>query len=374
MPFQRPTLSQLVTRIKADVTVKLGTQASALRRAWVSIFATALAGMAHLIYGYIAWAIKQFFADTAERDALLQQGAVYGLYLKPAEFAQGYIRVSGVNGSAVPLGTVFKRADGLRYTVDSATVITGAFVDVHVKAAVAGIEGNLQTGQPVSLESPSPGLNGTAAVAPSPIVAGIDEENIEAFRARFLLRKRNPPQGGSKADYKSWALERPGVGNAIVYAPGEILGGLDHPVGVGQQFTPPFGDVWVYIETGDPDFPTPSVPITVDVQTYLNTKKSATANVNVFAIKAHPINVTADVYLVSGYTLADAQAQISAELKDLFLREGGPYRTIQLSQIDEAISNTAAENYHLLSFPTAAVPLAYDERATLGTLTINVMT
>ncbi len=369
MPFSRPTLAQIVARIRADVTVKLGTQASALRRAWVTIFSTALGGSVHLVYGYMAFAYKQFFADTAERDALLQKGAVYGFSLKAAEFAQGNVRVTGTNGTIISAGTVFKRSDGVRYEVDVGATISGAFVDAHVKAFIAGSDGNLPEAQSVALESPLPGVSGTQSVSSGGITGGIDEEDIEAFRKRFLLRLRNPPQGGSKADYKTWALQVPGVGDAFVYAPRDIAGNEDIPMEVPPnpyavpeaQPIPPFGQVWIYISSGVEGSPSPSAGIVLDTQTYIDERKSATAQAFVFGVVPRNITFNIQVGLNSPYSISETTAQIEAELKDLFLRQASPFATVRLSQINEAISNAAGENFHNLLAPVADIVFAFDE-------------
>ncbi len=370
MPFTRPTLSEIDERIKADITFRMGSQASTLKRAWTSIFARALAGAMHLAYGFMAWAYKQFFADTAEREALLQKGAIYGMALKPSEYAQGYVRVTGTNGTVVPIGTIFKRTDGVRYEVDAPITLAGAFGDVHVKALLAGIGGNYASGQPLSLESPVVGLNSIAAVSastPGPIENGFDEETLEDFRTRYLLRIRKPPQGGSKTDYQSWALEVPGVGKAIVYAPGEIEGTEEHPVLPGGSVKPPIGSVYVYIAGTDVDNPTPSGATVIAVQNYLDARKSATAEVFVKGVVPKPVAFEMEIGLVGGYSQAEAEAQITAELKDLFLREALPFKTLRLSQIDEAISNAAAENFHFLITPDENIEFNSEEIGTVVT-------
>lgn len=50
----------------------------------------------------------------------------------------------------------------------------------------------------------------------SAATGGADIETEEDFRSRGLLAWQNPPQGGSDADYKKWALEVSGVTRAWV--------------------------------------------------------------------------------------------------------------------------------------------------------------
>lgn len=379
MPFSRPTLAQISDRIRGDITLKMGSQSSTLRRAWTSIFARALAGAVHLVYGYMEWSYKQYFATTAEREALIEKGKVYGLSIKPAQFAEGFIHATGVNGIVIPIGTIFKTVDGLRYESSELVTIASGFANVKVVAIEPGAASNLPSGTAVSLESPISGVTNAAVVAdatPGPIAGGGEEETTEEFRARYLRRTKNPPQGGAKIDYELWAKEVPGtsIGEVFVYGPGEILGDADHPLAPGQSYTPPFGTVRVYLRSNDPNNPTPSIGDKNDVQVYLDTKKPLTATVEVFGVipKAVTFSIT-NFVLSPGYSLSDAQTQIEAELKDLFLREAFPNQTVTRSQIIEAISSTPAEKSHILALPASDVTMSFEEFGTVVTpITITI--
>ncbi|SDH88285.1 hypothetical protein, partial [Roseospirillum parvum] len=59
MPFDRPTLPELVTTTEADLTSRLGTTAARLRVGVVDVLARVWAGGVHGLYGYLAWIARQ---------------------------------------------------------------------------------------------------------------------------------------------------------------------------------------------------------------------------------------------------------------------------------------------------------------------------
>jgi uncharacterized phage protein gp47/JayE len=63
------------------------------------------------------------------------------------------------------------------------------------------------------------------------------------------------------------------------------------------------------------------------------------------------------------------RAAVSAELTDLFVREGTPAGTILLSHIREAISQAAGETDHILTVPSANVVMGAGAIPVLGTVT-----
>ena len=69
----------------------------------------------------------------------------------------------------------------------------------------------------LTLDSPIVGVNASANVTAGALTGGADAEDDDSLRARLLARIKEPPQGGSKADYVTWALEVPGVTRAWCY-------------------------------------------------------------------------------------------------------------------------------------------------------------
>lgn len=362
MPFVRPTLKDIVDRTLADITASLGTQASILRRSWTSIFARAFSGAVHLLYGYIQWAKDQFFVDTAEDDSMIQKAAIYGITRIPASYASGQIIVTGLPSTLVPAGTYFKRQDGQRYVSTLDTSLNLGPTNITVRADEAGELANYSAGSALAMESPIGGVDNTATVSiDNPIELGNDLETLPSLKERYLLRVQNPPQGGSKADYVSWAKEVPGIGLTKVYTPGEIST---------SPFNPPVGTVEVYFLDAGSNA-TPSSGRIAQVQAYLDLKKPVTATVRVYGISRQAINFSIRAKPSIGYTFSQMAQDIIAEITDLLNLEGKPGETIHLSNINEAISRPVSEGYHFLDNPSSDVTLAYNQLGVIGTVDIT---
>jgi len=91
MPFVRPTLAELVSRIESDLTSRLQIDSPILRRALVRVIARASAGGMHGIHGHLDWAANQLFATTAEAEFLDLHGAEIGVRRRVATFAAGAV-------------------------------------------------------------------------------------------------------------------------------------------------------------------------------------------------------------------------------------------------------------------------------------------
>jgi hypothetical protein len=105
--------------------------------------------------------------------------------------------------------------------VTTGQVIASGTATLPVAPVLAGAAANIPAGTSLSFESPIAGVAATATVATGGIAGGVDEEGTEEVRDRFLLRLREPPEGGADQDYEAWALAVAGVTRAWVY-PNEL--------------------------------------------------------------------------------------------------------------------------------------------------------
>lgn len=349
MAFARPTLQQLVERIENDFKTRLNNNSSFLRRAWVFVFSRVLAGAFHLVYGYLDWIFKQAFTDTSDEENLLRDGSIFGVVRKPADFASGNVEFTGINGTLIPQGTEVQRSDGVIFLTQNNVTITGGIAQDEVVCETAGVSGNTETGNQMQLVSPIAGADNTVTVLTPGLSGGVDIEDIEEYRQRVLDRKRQPPQGGNENDYKTWALEVPGVTRAWPYE--NYLG----PGTVGLTFVR--------------DDDTPSIiPDAGEVQAvfdYIDPLRPLTVDLTVFA----PIEVELDFTIELIPDTAEIRASVEQELRDLLIREAEPGAELPLTHIAEAISIASGESDHDLTVPSANVTPAAGELLTFGTIT-----
>lgn len=353
MPFARPSLTEIIDRIIADISSRIvGVDSAVLRRSLLGILGRAEAGAVHLLYGYIDWVARQVLPDTADYDYLVRWCRIWGVNPRAASFAGGNVTFTGTNGTIIPDGTIVQRQDGVQYATQGDATITGGTATVPVLAVEAGLAGDLAAGASVFLLSPIAGVQATATVAAGGITGGDDgdsEANKERLLARLLQRIQNPPQGGALTDYILWALEVPGV--TRVWPVGMELGA---------------GTVTVrFVTDDDPDGIIPDAPKVAEVQAHIDEKRPVTAEVFVEAPIADALAMTIKI---SPNTPA-VQAAVQAELEDLITRDAEPGGPILISRLREAVSIAAGEENNQIVTPTADVTHATGHMAVLGTIT-----
>lgn len=347
MPFTRPTLAELVDRVQQDFVSRLELAGAVLRRSLVFVLSRVQAGAAHMLYGYLDWLARQLFADTSEREFLLRQASLYGLQPTPADFAQAEVALVGTNGSVAPAGSVLLRSDGAEYTLDADATISGGTATAQATASLAGATYTLTPGVVLTFQSPQAGIDATGTVSTS-LQDGVDEEDTEAFRTRFLERLRQAPQGGATNDYVAWAKEVPGVTRVWV-APLEL--------GVGTV-------VVRFVRDGDMSL-IPDAGEVAEVQAYIDERRPVTAAVTVLAPTEAPLALTISV---EPDTVA-VRAAVEAELTDLLERTAEPGGTVLVSQLQTAIGTAEGVTDFTLVSPVGNVTYTAGQLPVLGTIT-----
>jgi uncharacterized phage protein gp47/JayE len=355
MPFERPTLADLVTRVQTDYTSRLQLTGSLLRRSMVIVQARVIAGVAHLLYGRQDYFARQLFADESEDEFLKRWGAMFGVTPNAPTYATGNITITGVNGTILPAGLVLSRTDGELYTTQTSVTIASGTATVAVQSDDAALAENCDVGTVLTFQSPPTGVTATATVADDGsgggLTGGTDPEEIEDFRARVLQRMRDPPHGGSNADYVYWAEQVAGVTNVWVY-----------PQEDGA------GTVAIRFIRGNDTNPLPTSDEIAAVQAAINAARPVTATVTVKALTSNPLNpriiLTPDTPAI--------RAAVVAELADLFSSNSQPGGTIKLSQIRTAIGNGVSDSggtdYALMT-PTADFTSTLNQFPAVGTPT-----
>lgn len=344
MPFDRPTLSELVARSRGDLQSRLPGADAGLRHSVLEVLARTHAGAAAGLYGYLDWLARQLMPDTAEAEHLARWAAIWGIRRKAAIPAVATVTVTGTNGAVLPAGTEMQRIDGATYRVVAAATIAAGTASVAIEAVEAGPAGDLLVAAQLTLSTPVPGVNAVATVS-ALTTAGAAEEGDAALLDRLLARIRQPPQGGAKHDYIAWALAQPGVTRAWCWP--EWMG----PGTVGVSFV-----------MDDREDPLPLLADLEAVEAALDVLRPVTAELYVFAPVASPV----DVVLRINPDTPENRAAIVAELEDFFTREGEPGGMIYRSRISEAVSLAQGEFSHTLDLPDRDLQMPPGEIATLG--------
>lgn len=348
MPFNRPSLPELIARIGSDIESRLPGTDARTRRSNLAVLARIEAGVAHGLYGYLDHIARQVIIDTADGDVLERWAAVWGLSRRSAVNASGVVVFSGNNGTLIPAGLVLQRADGLQFLVAVTSSITSGTAQVLVTATEPGDAGNTEPATPLALAAQVLGLSGVAYVGSGGIVSGTDVESDDSLRARLLTRIQQPPHGGAAHDYVQWALEVPGVTRAWA-----------HPLWMGA------GTVGVvFVRDNDPS-PIPDSPEVAAVQAYIEARRPVTSEVYVVA----PTPLVVPVTLSITPDTPAIRAAVAAELVDVFRREATPGVTLRISHLREAVSLAAGEEDHVITAPAGDVVATAGQMPVLGTIT-----
>lgn len=281
-----PTLDDLVARIVDDIDTTSPALFASIVRSPMNVMATALAGIAHGLYGYMDFRARQCLPTDAVGVYLEKWGVLFGLPRRTTTRAAPTIAVVTSGSGTIVKGTVWRRDDGTLYRAQAATAFTPSSVNVLLEAVDPGEEGSIEASVILTLAETVIGLALTGIVAAD--ADGEDAEDDDAYRTRILARARAVPQGGAEADYIAWAKAVPGVGKAWVI-----------------DSTPPYVDV--RIVSDDQDDLDPSSDLIDAVQAYIDDRRPVTAipvvaaaalftqNVNITSLTPNTATIRANV-------------------------------------------------------------------------------
>jgi len=359
MPFSRDSLQIIVDRIIADFQTRITGAASLLRRSTLNVVSKVNAGAFHLLYEYLDYQARQLFVSTADEAGLDAHAFEYGLSRRTAVVATGITLVTGITGIIIPAGSELQSIVENVYTTDVEVTISNGQADLSVTAAVPGSDSNDDSGIILTFISPIVGVNTSTVVNSDGLVNGKDEEFDNELRDRILLRKRQPPYGGTETDFLNWTLEYPGVTRAWIFP---IYHG---PGTVGVAFVRD-NDISII----------PNAEKRQEVYDYLVEHEHewsgiigipVTAEPGLFIIELSALAVDLDISLDPNTDTV--RAAVELELQGLFERDGGPGETMAISSIAEAISLAEGEKHHRLNSPIINVIASKIQIHILGTIT-----
>jgi uncharacterized phage protein gp47/JayE len=368
--FAIPSLKDLVERARQSYRNNMPGSDAWIWPNNVNPSAKVIGGLTHEVFGFADYIQRQKFALTADGENLDLHGEELGLARRPTSPARFFLDIVAAAAISIAVGATFRRGDGVEYLATAGGSTTGAdTVSIEVISATEGANVTPIAGTSLEIINGVTGDdNATAVVADGAIAPGLDVEDDETFRARILFRKRNPPHGGSAADYVLWASEVPGV-SFYQDRPAVFVDRLWAGPGTVRVFPLMF------------DLYADGIPLGADIERvrdHIEMLRPAGALVTVAAPIAHPVDIT-----ISGLkpnTSAEQQLVLS-ELRDAFRRlarvagsdseiGGMPYlaspTSFSRSWIWQAVSNATGEVRHAITAPSADIALSPAEMATLG--------
>jgi hypothetical protein len=149
--------------------------------------------------------------ETACCDNLYKMAAQHGVFPRPASYAEGYARLTGIAGSNIPSSMEIQTDAGTYVSVGTVplTMPSSGETIIRIRALVPGPEmnsaGTVTTG---TLTTPAPGIDDTVTICGGQFCGGEAAETCEDFRKRYLERLAYQPRA-TMAWIKQKLLEFP---------------------------------------------------------------------------------------------------------------------------------------------------------------------
>jgi Baseplate J-like protein len=135
--------------------------------------------------------------ETACCENLYKMAAQHGVFPQPASHAEGYARLTGIPGSAVPPSFEIQTSNGTYISVGTVplTMPASGTVVVRIRALTPGADmnagGEVTTG---TLTTPAPGIDPEVTICGGSFCGGSEEESCEEFRKRYMARLAYQPK------------------------------------------------------------------------------------------------------------------------------------------------------------------------------------
>lgn len=303
--------------------------------------------------------VKNFDADNlsgADLEKYVYQRK--GIIRKPADFARGFLTVTGTGTVAVD--DLFETENGVQFraTANVEVIDTGVVPIVAVVAGNSGIVGaNSIVEMPVTIAGISACTNEEATAG------GYDAESDADLLARFYEAIQNPSGNGNKASYKAWAKEVTGIGDAKVFPLGHGIGTVD-------------------VVVIDSDKKPASTGLVAEVQNYIDPNSSGIgdgvapigATCYVSSATGKAINITATVAILASVEQNAIKEAIEKAVTEYLARIAFASDKVSLAQVGNAILDVeGVVDYESLKLNgvTGNVSVAEREVAILGNVVIT---
>jgi uncharacterized phage protein gp47/JayE len=350
MAFEVPSFIQIRDRILADIDAKL--EADGFERGPVEYaLACGMAGASLLLHAAIAAVGRNIVPTTAEDAVMFLWASFFGIVRRAATRNIGSATFTATAGTSIPEGAALRTRDGTEFTVDAEAEESGGTITVAFTATNTGRAGRSDGGVPIFLGSPIAGVQSQGVVTVDGIAGGADIESPSSVLGRLLDRLRNPPKGGTEADYRAWARATEGVEVDGVWVRPNTLG----PSSIRVLFT--------LLDELDP------IPSGVE-EGLVTAEIQSRAPADLLTVAAYgPTAQPLDPVISVTPDTTEVRAAVTASLRTM-LRELEPGDTALLSRIREAVSAAPGETDSEVTSPSANVAaLSPYHLITLGTLT-----
>ncbi|KQV27607.1 hypothetical protein ASC97_04315 [Rhizobium sp. Root1203] len=312
---------------------------TSLKNNFVTVVVKVLAGLGHELELRQAYLAKQLFGRSANISMLTLHAADVNIFRKQPAASSGIITGNGLANTIYPAGIRFGSGSQVYVSTSPAQTSPLGTVSFSVTSEGKGAATNRDAGGTLALSDPGlyPTLETEFVVGTDGLGGGADVEDVDAFRARYLFRKANPPGAGKLTDYEQTVRDVPGVLKAWAYR---------------DAMTPSFLVVFFLFKGRSDNIPTSGdvavVQNAIDAKRLIRVNDSVVEAPTPSALNPIVANLSNDTDEVR--SLIDAA--IAKVLYDK-ARPGvsGDVFVLSRSWISEAISGVTGETSHVLNWP-----------------------
>ena len=233
------------------------------------------------------------FLEDATNEFLDKKVYDFGIYRKMGTSARGTIKVTGTNGTFIPKGSeVLSQGELVFYTLND-TWIENEEAIIEVEASNVGVDFNIIAN---SIDKFAKKIDGVSSVTnEEEFKEGTDTETDEELRERFFEIIRRPATSGNIYHYEQWAKEIDGINQVRV-----------KPLWNGN------GTVKVIVSNNNNIV---SEEVVKKCQEHINKVRPVGADVTVITPTPLDVNITANIYIESGYDSVKAKLDFEENLK-----------------------------------------------------------
>lgn len=176
--------------------------------------------VSQLIQFNLVRALMIAFPEYAWDDWLDMHGRHVHVIRRGANYATGYIEVSGEIGTLIEIGTVFcvpasDTQEAIEFETTERAKLDTETVTIPVKAVLAGSGSNVVAGTISIMSKPQKGI--ISINNPEAIYGGTEQEDDESYYDRIHAEyEGSQSYVGNDSDYIRWAKEVEGIGDCIV--------------------------------------------------------------------------------------------------------------------------------------------------------------
>lgn len=304
---------------------------------------------ADILYQELDFVLRNIFAVTADRFGLIRIAQSLGIELFPATSAI----VKGEFDIQVDIDSKFT-AEGLNFTVRKFIETVNEKHYFELICEDVGEIGNIPHAKLLPSETIE---NLTHAYVVGVITPGVEEEETEHLRQRYLQRVREPATSGNIYHYRRWVMEVAGVGSVKVF-----------PLWAGNG-TVKLAIVNSKMEVAD-------VALINEVQKHVESVRPIGATVSVVSAKNKDITITAKISIIPGASITEITNHFKEKVKDFFKENAFKVNYVSIAKVGNVlldIPNVLDYKDLKLNNSFANTQLADEEIALLSDVKLEVV-